>query len=202
MKPAVEMHFNKVFISFAAMKKNLLLSLTLILLMATTACNKIKEATERDINITPDAVEFTVPKITTTAELKVIDVSAPIDLDAIIKAKADQFGVKNLRNVRITSLKLDIISGMDDANNFANVESVSAKIEATGQAPLTIASATNNPDVKAGTLVIPVTAGTAELKSYLTSGDFKYTLSFKARRVTEKELRLRATATYQFTVGL
>ena len=184
------------------MKKNLLSSLTLILLMATMSCNKIKEATERDIDITPDAVEFTVPKITTTAELKVIDVSAPIDIDAIIKAKADQFGVKNLRNVRVTSLKLDIISGSDDANNFANVESVSAKVEATGQTALTIASVANNPDVKATTLVIPVTAGTAELKSYLTSGNFKYTLSFKARRQTEKELRVKATATYQFTVGL
>ncbi|WP_316813343.1 hypothetical protein [Pedobacter heparinus] len=184
------------------MKKNLLLSLTLILLMAATSCNKIKEATERDINITPDAVEFTMPKIISTTELKVVDVAAPIDIDAMIKAKADQFGVKNLRNVRITSLKLDIISGMDDANNFANIESLSAKIEATGQAALTIASVANNPDVKAGTLVIPVTAGSTELKSYLTAGNFKYTLSFKARRVTDKELRIRATATYQLTVGL
>jgi hypothetical protein len=184
------------------MKRNLLLSLSLVLFIAvTSSCSKIKEATERDIDITPGAVEFTVPVITSTTALNVISVSAPIDIDAMIKANASQFGVKNLRNVKITSLKLEIISGMDDANNFANLETVSAKVEATGQSALTIASV-NNPDVKANTLVVPITAGTTELKSYLTSGNFKYILSLKARRQTEKELRVKATASYELTVGL
>jgi hypothetical protein len=181
--------------------KNFTLStLAVVLLIFSTSCNKIKDALAQDVSITPGAVDFNIPVIASTNSGTVLaNIAVDLDLNALIKEKASKFDASNVKNVKITGVKFDLLDA-DDANNFANLENVSAAIEASGQAATVLASISGNPDVKSTTLTVPITGGGVELKSFLTSGGLKYTLTGKARRVTTKVLKARATFSYTFTL--
>ncbi|WP_316788135.1 hypothetical protein [Pedobacter frigoris] len=183
-------------------KISTLLTSAVALMIAFSSCNKIKEATQRDISISPAGVTFTVPIITSLdAGTTIGTVPVTIDLDALIKAQASKFGISNVRNVRITGVKIKL-NDSDDTNNFANLENLTAKIKASGQSDVTVASVPSNPDTKSSELTIPITGGNAELKSFVTASSFSYVLTGKARRVTTKPLSATATFTYTLTVGL
>ncbi|TKC09340.1 hypothetical protein [Pedobacter frigoris] len=171
------------------------------LMIAFSSCSKIKEATQRDISISPAGVTFTVPIITSlNAGTTIGTVPVTMDLDALIKAQASKFGISNVKNVRITGVKIKL-NDSDATNNFANLENLSATIK-SNTSEVVVASVTGNADAEKSELTIPITGGNAELKSFVTASSFSYVLTGKARRVTTKPLSATATFTYTLTVGL
>lgn len=187
------------------MKKNRLNTAiaTIFCFIALSSCSKVEEITQKDVVITPNSVTFTIPEVTST---DAGSISAPfevnLDLAALIKEKASSFGVGNIKSIKITSLKIDLING-DDANNFKIIENLSASISAEGLSSKVLASVTNNDftTVKQS-LVIPVTGGDIELKDYLKATSFKYSISGKAHSKTTKALQAKLTASYTFKLGL
>lgn len=179
-----------------------LLTLAIAAIFTFSSCSKIKEAMQRDIAISPTGVTFTVPIITSlNAGTTIGTVPVTMDLDALIKAQASKFGIDNVKNVKITGLKIKL-NDSDATNNFANLESLSATIKANGQSDVVVAAVTNNADAEKSELTIPITQGNAELKGFVTSTSFSYILAGKARRVTTKPLSATATFTYTLTVSL
>jgi len=185
-------------------KTSTLLTLAIAAIFAISSCSKIKEATQRDISISPEGVDFIIPIVNTTTEGSAMGTVGPIamNLDAMIKEKASQFGVSNIKNIRITGIKI-VLKDADEKSHVGNLEKITAKVKANGQEEVIVASA-NQPNSEAvvNELIIPITNGGVELKNYLTSSSLTYQLTGKARRVTEKPLNARANFTYTFTVGL
>lgn len=182
-------------------KISTLLTLAIASIFALSSCNKIKEATQRDIAISPDGVDFVIPVVNTTNEGSAMGtLQVNMNLDALIKEKASKFGISNVKNVRITGVKIKL-NNTDDANNCTNLENLTAKIK-LNTTETVVASIVNNTSTNKTELTIPITAGSTELKSFVTANSFSYVLTGKARTVTTKALNATATFTYTLTVGL
>lgn len=183
------------------MKKNLLFMLA-VLTITFTSCEKIKDAVSRDVDITPKAVEISIPIIgSTTAQSVLGEATLNINIDSLIRANVPEFGSPAVKSVKLKGFNLELLNG-DATNNFSVLESISAELSATNQTTQVLVSLPNNPDVDTRNLVLPIVGSGIELKNYILSGNFKYSLKGKARRVTTKELRVRATSIYTFTFGL
>lgn len=183
------------------MKNSTLLLSAFALLIAFSSCKKIKEATQRDVDVTPTAVTFTIPIIASTAAGTTFgEYNESLDLNALIKANASEFGEDNIKNIKITAVTLDLTDSNDD-NNIQNFESIDVKLQTGSGTPITIAAQTSIPNTKAQSLTVPV-SGTTDLKSYLGAASFKYSLTGKLRKATTKTLQAKLTAKYTFKVGL
>jgi len=183
------------------MKKTLLTTLACGFLLAFSSCDKIEEAIQQDVSITPNTVTFSIDKINTTTTVTNMDsVTVNLNLDSLVKKNASGFGAANIKSIKLKSFSI-VLDNADNDNNFANFESINAQIQATGQSPVELVSVSNNPDTYSNTLSLKLSNGGLDLKQYL-SGTFKYKIQGKARRVTTKVLKATATAKYTFTVGL
>lgn len=184
------------------MKTKLFFLLLIASVALASSCNKIKEATNQDVNITPNSIEFNVAAITNTSavtEIGTADVN--FDLNALIKAKASAFGVNNVKSVKLKSLTAEFVNNTADAdNNFGNLESISAEISATGKASQVMASFTNSSAARVDAITMPAN-GNVELKDLVTGTGIKYTLKGKLRKAI-KASRIKVTASYDLVVGL
>ena len=176
-----------------------LVSLTVLSL---SSCKKIAEALQTNITSSPKVVEFQIPVLPqSSTEVTYKEISVNINMDSLVKAAAPSFGSKNIRSIKLKSFKVEFSNG-DNANNFANLESIKGRIMATGQSGLDIVSIANNPDVNSNSLTIPIAAEGIELKDYLASGSFRYVLKGKVRRATTHVLQAQAYVVYDFTLGM
>jgi hypothetical protein len=183
------------------MKKSSILFPALALLIVFSSCKKIKEATQRDVIITPDAIEFTIPVITTTTEGTLTSVTeSDFDLDELIKSAASEFGEDNIKKITIQSVKIELLNS-NTTNKIGNFESLSLSINAPGATEATVAAVTAIPAEATTSLEIPIT-GNNELKTYLGASSFTYTVKGRARTVTTIPLQAKLTAKYTFKVGL
>lgn len=184
-------------------KINTLLVSALIIATVLLSCNNIKESIERDLFITPaGGISFTIPKISSTESGTILgDLNVKnFNLDSLINKESSRFGLKNVKNIRIKEFNLELLD-TNSLNNIQNIENIIVKIKASGQTDQSIATV-NPPNTKAAKLTIPITSGNADVRSFLTSSSFTYSLSAKLRTPTTKELKARATVTYAIRVGL
>jgi hypothetical protein len=183
------------------MKNSTILLSAMALLITFSSCKKIKEATQRDIQITPTAITFTIPIITSTAAGTSFGTyNESLDLDALIKTYASEFGEDNVKNIKISSVTLELLN-QDADNNVQNFESINVALQTGSGAPVTIAAAASIPNTSAPSITVPV-SGTTDLKSYLGATSFSYAVTGKLRKATTKVLNAKLTAQYTATVGL
>lgn len=168
-----------------------------------SSCDKVEEITQKDVVITPDYVEFTIPQVTNTEEGSFGEpFEVKLNLDSLIKSKASAFGVSNIKSINITSLRIALQEQREDSN-FKVLEKISVEISSAGQTSKVLATA-NNSDHTTNKyeLVLPVTGGNIELKDYLKASSFSYAVTGKAKNPTEQPVRARLYATYTFKLGL
>nr|WP_294870099.1 hypothetical protein [uncultured Pedobacter sp.] len=184
-------------------KINTLLASALIIATVLLSCNNIKESIERDLFITPaDGISFTIPKITSTESGTILgDLNVKnLNLDSLINKESSRFGLSNVKNIRIKEFNLELLDA-DSLNNIQNIENIIVKLKTSGQADQSIATV-NPPNTRATKLSIPITSGSSDVRSFLTSSSFTYNLSAKLRTATTKELKARVKVTYAIRVGL
>lgn len=170
--------------------------------LSLSSCKKLSEALQTTVAGSPKVVEFQIPIIPqSSTEINYKEVMVNVNMDSLVKAIAPSFKASNIKSIRLKSFKVEFSNG-DNANNFANFESLKGRIMATGQPGLDIVSIANNPDVTNSSLVIPIAAEGLELKDYLSGGSFRYLLKGKVRRATTKVLQAQAYVVYDFTLGL
>ena len=184
-------------------KINILLISSLIIAAAFISCNNIKESIERDLFITPDSISFTIPKITSTASGTLLgDLNTKnLNLDSLINNNAPRFGLKNVKNIRIKEFNLVLLDA-DSSNNIQNIENIIVKIQASGQTAQSIATANPSSGTVTNRLNVPITSGSSDMKSFLTSSLFTYNITGKLRTATTRELKARVKVTYTVTVSL
>lgn len=183
-------------------KINILLASALIITAVLFSCNNISESIQRDIFISPKPVSFTIPKITDTDSLMSIgnlNIKS-LNLDSLINIQTEKFGAKNIKSIKIKEFKLELLNA-DSLNNIQNIETISLKINTAGQPDQSIATAAPS-DSRATKLTIPLVSGIPDLKSFLTSPSFNYSLTGELRTATTKELKAQVTAMYIVTVNL
>jgi len=183
-------------------KINILQASALIIVAVLFSCNNISESIQRDVYIYPKAVSFTIPKITNTDSVILIgDLNIKsLNLDSLIKDEAKRFGASNVKNIKIKEFKLELIDA-DSLNNIQNIETITVKIKASEQADQSIATAAPS-NSRTTKLTIPIVSGGSDLRTFLTSPSFSYSLSGELRTATTKELKAQVSATYTVTVGL
>lgn len=193
---------NQIKVIYMRTKINILLATALIITAVFFSCNNISESIQRDIFISPKPVSFTIPKISLTDSLMPIgnlNVKS-LNLDSLINIQTEKFGAKNIKSIKIKDFKLALLD-TNSLNNIQNIEIITVKINATGQKEQSIATAAPS-DSKAALLTIPLVSGISDLKSFLTSPSFNYSLTGELRTATTKELKAQVTATYVVTVSL
>lgn len=194
---------NQIKVIYMRTKINTLLASALIIATVLLSCNNIKESIERDLFITPaDGISFTIPKITSTESGTILgDLNVKnLNLDSLINKESSRFGLSNVKNIRIKEFNLELLDA-DSLNNIQNIENIIVKLKTSGQADQSIATV-NPPNTRATKLSIPITSGSSDVRSFLTSSSFTYNLSAKLRTATTKELKARVKVTYAIRVGL
>ncbi len=184
------------------MKKLFLLPVfTLLVITLISSCSAIKDKLNVDIDMSNADVEFTIPIITSTGDATFDDNNVVVNIDSIIKANNAELAVSNIKSVKVKSCTVNMIDG-DANNNFSALESCRVLFNSnTNSSVVTVAEITNNPDVEAYSLEIPVTSS-LDLKSYFNASSFSYSVAGKARKTTSKEIKCKATIRYTLNVGL
>jgi hypothetical protein len=133
--------------------------------------------------------EFTVPIVNdTTSDQSYGPATAYVNVDSFITAySSGNYSIKNLKKATIESCLLTI-SNPDTDNNFANVQSCEIDFNSDVNTQIIHpATITNNPDVYADSLNVPVD-NSMDVTSYMNAKQFNYTLKAKLRRPTTKVL--------------
>lgn len=184
------------------MKKQIFLALSFALLVVFGGCNKIKDAIKADVTLTMASINFEIP-VTAQGSTVNITRSTSLEVDALIKQSAgSNFGVKNIKSLKITSCELTMLSESDASNSFGNLESCRLELSSSTSSNFTtLAEVANNPEGTSTTLNIPVNSS-VDLKDYFNASDFSVKLSGKTRRATTKPLTCKAIIKYTAQVGL
>lgn len=177
-------------------------ALMMIGLIGSTSCNKIKDLAKVNFNLDNADGEFTIPAIVAVGEQSLGTDDIYMNLDSIIKAQNSKVGSSNIKEVKITSCQLSLTNG-DSKNNFSALESCTLEIKSNVKTDfIKMAGVSNNPDVEAQTLNLPVESS-LDLKNYfLSANQFTYRISGKSRKKTDKELKCKVLVKYTITAGL
>ena len=184
--------------------KNKIFSLSLITafgILLFSSCDKLKEAIQADINLNPQDIEFTIPVIAATGSITISDVTIQMNIDSIIKATNVKLSANNIKSVKLKSCTLSLLNG-DINNNLSALEAISIKFKSNLKPDyINIIDVTNNPDIEAQSLEIPINAS-IDLKDYFNASSFSYSIGGVARKTTSKAIQCKATLKYALNVGL
>lgn len=173
------------------MKKTLALSLVVI--VALTACTKIRDLFPA-FNTEMPPVEVTVPPSVAIGIETSFSNTIKFNLDSAIKAHtANVFGVDALTSVKVKSIKVQILNS-DAMNDLSNFETIGFKFSSNTEAtPAQVVTATI-PNTPASTIELP-TDNCPELKTYLKGTELTFTATTKTRKVISKPLNTLITIT-------
>lgn len=184
------------------MRINLLLPAAILLVLGFQACNKVSESFQRDIIIKPDSILLNIPIIPTTINVvKSADLPILLDLPKEIKNGAPDFEVKDIRNFRIVTFRIDILAdSIDIKNNFGNIQETKL-LATTGSKVDTVARYTNPSNAVSGSVILnPLISGNA-LRDLMTNSATKFNVQFKARTETTVALKSKVTSVYTLTLS-
>ncbi len=168
-----------------------------------SSCDELEELLKFDFDLEGEAIYFDVEAVSETGE--VVELGAETydrTLADILAEEAPKADINKIKEINLTSITLEIVGGADENNNFQNISSIYAEVEADGLNGKTVAELSNISDVYATKLVIPVTGGKVNVKDYFNKNNFSYAVKGMFRKPTAKTLKLKITANYSFVFGL
>lgn len=171
-------------------------------LISFSSCDKIKDLAKVNFNLENADGEFTIPVIVAAGNAQLSTSDIYMNLDSIIKAQNSKLGADNIKEVKISSCDLSLTNG-DVDNNFSVLESCMLEIKSNTKTEFVkMANLSNNPDVEAQNLSLPVESS-LDLKDYfLSATQFSYRITGKARKTTNKELKGKVLVKYTIAAGL
>ena len=189
------------------MKGKLLLPLIAIVCSAVAfnSCSKIADAIAQSFTWQGIDVIIDVPASSDTGSYATIGTGSFVyDFDSLIKDKtANQFGLKNIKSFTFKSCTLTILDP-DTLNNFANFRQAKASFStSTNPTTTVLGEVTNNPDVYATSLNLPIN-NTTNIKSYLPSSGkvtLMYDLSGQIRKPVTRTIKVQAQINYTIQVA-
>lgn len=185
--------------------KKVVYTLTIALMMGVigfSSCDKIKDLAKVNFNLSNAEGQITIPAILVVGEQSFGTDDIYLNLDSMIKAQNSKVGAANIKEVKIKSCELTLTNG-DSKNNFSALEACSLDIKSNVKTDfIKMAGVSNNPDVEAQSLNLPVESS-LDLKDYfLSASQFTYRISGKSRKTTDKELKCNVLVNYTIVAGL
>jgi hypothetical protein len=125
------------------------------------------------------------------------------NVDSIIKANTkNKLGLSNVENLQVIACTITI-QNPDTADNFANFQASQVSFYTNSNStPVTIGTVTNNPDMYAPALSVPLN-NNPNLKNYISPvgpTTFTYSIGGKARRTTNIALNVLLHVEYHISV--
>ena len=168
--------------------------------MGLTSCEKLKDMAQIEVGAHSRDIEFTIPVIAAAGEQNLASDNVVLNIDSIIKEYNSSVGVNNIKSAKVTAVHLEVLDP-DQENNLAVIESARVMLSSdTKPDATTIAELTDNPDEYKTSIDIPVKD--VDLAEYVKSNNYSYTLWAKTRRGTTKEVKCKATISYDLRVGV
>jgi hypothetical protein len=184
----------------AFMRKLFMLAVGTVMI-GLVSCDKLKELAKINVGAQSQDVEFNIPVVSGAGEQNLAGANVYLNIDSIIKATNSSVGVNNIKSARVTAVSITVLEP-DSANNFAVVEACKVLLSSdTKPEQVTIAEMNGNPDEYKTTVDIPLNSS-VDLAEYVKGNSYSYTLWAKTRRGTTKEVKCKATISYDLTVGL
>ncbi|RRN76321.1 hypothetical protein EIM50_25285 [Pseudoxanthomonas sp. SGD-10] len=171
--------------------KNYLLGFLALAFISFSSCDKVKDAIQADVDITPNSVTFEIPAITTTEEQVIAGAE---NISALDLAK-----YKGLKSVVVKSIKVELLEQNPSAN-FKALEKISVEL-ASGSTTKVLATKTNNDfETNQYSLELPIN-GTFDIKD-LVKNSFSYKITGKAKHTTMQSVPAKLTVVYTVKFGL
>ena len=146
---------------------------------------------------------FDIPPSTAGFHSQSADVT--FDLNAEISSgnsSGVSLSASNVKSATVSSVSVDITSGSNTANSFANFSDGGVALYSNvAPTQVSVAQVMNNPDVNSVHLEIPVT-GTSDISSYLKGSVITYLYGYSLRRATTATLHAVMHVKYAITLGL
>lgn len=193
------------------MKKRILFLAGFIALggLALSSCNKVANTIIQSIDLDGIEVVVNVPVTAVTDSMTYSALGTAtinVNVDSIIKSKtANTYGINNVDEFKLKSCTLTIESGSSTSNNFANFKSAKATIATNANTtPSLVGEVTNNPNVFATSLTLPVNT-TTNYKNYLPSSGpvtIMYDVKGALRAPVVAPMTVKVVAKYSIHVSL
>ena len=182
-------------------KHTVFITVIIAFLGIISSCGKISESLERDVIVSPDQIAFDIPLVKSTDSLKQIGtIPVTMNFDSLIRQQTTELGVGNAISFHLNAFQLTLDSIAEDSN-FGNFERINVYIVSDSQAEVLIAQIEGNPNSKNGSLNIPLVANRPDLKNFLSSDSFRFSLKGKARNPTTYVMPAKANMRYSLKVG-
>lgn len=190
--------------------KNKILFISLpILVLLYTSCNKISENIERDI-IFKDSVFFDIPVLgSITDSYTLPDLQSAVNIGDQINNQVKGFTTDHIKQIKITSLNMLLgitekdkngRDSVDTQNNFGNLETVKWEIT-KGTEINSVGNVSVSSTGVLSTLAIPLSIPPETLKPYLIGDTKKYRITVKAKKTTNKLMKVKALINYTATLS-
>ncbi|WP_353140541.1 hypothetical protein [Pseudopedobacter sp.] len=164
----------------------------LLAFVSLSSCDKVKDAIQADVKVTPNAIEFTIPQVTNLERGRITGV------ENISKIDLNQY--KGLKSINLTSLKVELLDKVSGAN-FKALEEISIEIK-SGTNTAVLAKKLNTDFTNDQyTIEIPVTGGDIDIQNFVKN-TFSYDIVGKAHMETSQAVRAKLTAVYTVKFGL
>ncbi len=172
-------------------KKNFFFGFIAMAFISLSSCNKIKDAIQADVDITPNGATFTIPKITNTDQHKI---AGSENISAL-----DISEYKGLKSIVLKSLKVELLD-QKQGSNFKALDNISVHI-ISGTKTAVLATKTNTDFTNNQYSIEIPTNTTIDIKEFVKN-TFSYEISGKAHTTTEEEVQAKLTAVYTVKFGL
>lgn len=169
-----------------------------------SSCDQLEELAKFDFDLEGEAIDITVGPLEVGEEVVIGSEQFEKSLNDIIKEHAPNANLSKIKEIKLTKISLQIVSGADDNNNFENLSSIYTNVNATGmgETGLLVAKKSDIPEEYAVQLDVPVEGGGINVLDYFNKTNFEYIIRANVRKATTKDLTLRIKADYSFVFKL
>lgn len=170
-----------------------------IALSGLESCSKLGDLLKKDLEMQTTSVDFVIPPSSDTTIALTGSQTNYYNIDSFIKASTGNIlGVANIKSAKIKGCVITI-NNPSASINFSNFRNITGSFHTEAEPTEYRMSIANNPDVNVSTLSLPVDSS-AELKGYLNSNQFTYTVSGQLRRPVADSVHCTARITFSVRV--
>lgn len=165
------------------------------------SCQKIKDVFKVNVGVDNMAAEIIIPA-TGAGEGNASSFNVYLNLDSLINASSSKVNSSNIKEVRLTSCQLTLLSPPEN-QSLGDFSAASLQIWSNkNSTPTTMAQVTNNADAQVYTITLPLNSS-IDLKNYFISANtFGFKLSWTARRAIGHPMQCNVLLKYNMVVGL
>lgn len=180
--------------------KTLQMAVVALVVFTFSSCEELEKLNKFDFDLEDQFIDVEVDPLEVGAGIVIGSEKFEKSITDIIKENAPEADLSKIKEIKLTNVSLQIVSGADADNNFQNLTNIYARVNATGMGEngLLVAQKSNIKNERADQLDLPVQGGGVDVTSYFNKTNFEYILKADVRKATTKVMTVRIKADYSF----